>query len=232
MKRARLITLCTCLCLAFSGCSSYVEKPSGTYQTEPAVLQGPNGPLSGNPVADDMVIKSDLSDTFEDGNNIELSLNLVEELKSMGSAYIRMDVIKLDNTVTSYVLKYKDGYSYVSYGTKTIVSNLENSYLMKDSKKVAYKAALGTFSFTSWDSFCALLNFDIEDYKNSGKKVVNGISVNYDTFGDECIYTTKDGQLYGVSYGDRDIVFNKIATCDSLDDFKIPSDYSIETYTK
>jgi hypothetical protein len=231
MKYKKTIISCACLCFLFTGCSNYVEKPSGTYQTEAVVLQGPSGNLSGNPVADDMVIVADSDESAVVDNTAEASIQLVNSVKAMSSAYIRMDVIKNDGTLTSYVLKYKDNYSYVAYGTKTIVSNTDASYLMYSNKKVAYKAAVGTFSFSTWDSVCTLLNFDIEDYKTSGKKVVNGVSVNYDTFGTESIYT-KDGELYGVSYGDRDIVFNKITTCDSLDDFKIPSDYSIETYTK
>lgn len=218
--------------IMLSGCSKYVEKPIGTYQTEPVIFEGPSGQLSGNPVADDMQLGVEFDDDVQISETVQHSIDLIDNLRNKQDAYIRMDAIKSDGTVIPYVLKYKDNYSYVAYNDRKIVSNTENSYLMYNGKEVAYKAAIGTFSFTSWKDFCTMLQFDIEDYTTSGKKVVGGVSVNYNTFGNERIYITDSGELYGVSYKDREIVFTKIATTDNLDDFKIPSEYSILEYTK
>lgn len=231
-KVFRLTTGLLCITVMLTGCSSYVEKPSGTYQTEMAVIEGPNGQLSGNPTADDMQFGVEFDDDVQMSETAQRSVDLVDDLRNKQDAYIRMDVIASDGTVTPYVLKYKDTYSYVAYNNRKVVSNSDSSYLMYDGKEVAYKAAIGTFSFASWKDFCTMLQFDIEDYTTSGKKVVGGVSVNYDTFGNERIYTTDSGELYGVSYKDREIVFTRIATTDNLDDFKIPSEYSILEYTK
>lgn len=259
-KKALISVFATCLILTGCGSSKdYIEMPSGTYQGNNFIIYTPDGAGSGNSDSDTGYVSNDgttETTSTEENDTPEITKvdNYAERYENAynryttDTLYVEFTVLDTDYDAgstekTSYTVAYNANLSYVKTtdnlgNTSVVISNDKASYLVDYDNKIAEKAELGTFLYTSRNDLNLLFSPSDGSYVGTTTKTFDGVDYSVDTYvynniDFDVYYDNSDELIMIVNKSDsleKSILIEKMTVCDSKDIFKLSKDYTIKNY--